>query len=1004
MKMNLLKGILGSLLGGAALMLLAPSAYSQGYYYTQNFEGARNLEAVNFTTIDSNGDGKTWALSGESSFANLDGVTDYDHRYTKYPVYIDTNNNDDWLLTPSIRFEAGKTYKTTIIFCKTYYANPGQVLEVKLGTAKNAASMTTTLLAPSDINIPEYGGNSLWTHEFVISVPTTGDYYLGVHAIGQPAVKVGLTDINIENGISLVTPAAPTDFEFTHDATDAKKVTVSFKAPDKAKDGSTLNALTKIEVRRNGDLVSTIDNPTPGTRQYVDNIVAVSGVYTYTAQAFTASGGGDLASATTFVGINTPSSVKNVVARNTGSDKANISWEAPTLDKDGYPIIASILTYDVYRTPLYSSEATLVASDVAGLSCDDLIEADEDAAEPFQQFYTYSVVAKSSEGSAPAVSSNPLPLGDPYAVPYLESFPRGRASNIFTSTSLAGNTRWSLTNSLDDVTSVDGDGIAYLDGQIGGVASCFSGLIDLTGMVSPTLSYYTYNIAGADPADNELEIVITATDGTSKTIARYSPDMYWNKSIVPLTEFADKVIRINFNGYRNNNTYLCLDAIEVTNIFAHDLKVTGMSVPAKVHTDEPFNITVDVLNAGSVDSGDYTVELYCDGAKVDTYGGTSLKVGDFDHVSFTRTHGILDAEKAVYSAKVIYANDQDNSNNESDEVETTIVKNSYPVVEDLTGAVDGSNITLTWSEPNTENARPYEVVEDFERYDSWANSGVGDWVFVDQDKAVIAGFNNGEEVVEMPGIPSYSQQSWWVFDNSTENFNNGSFETLSGRKFLASMISGIQGEGVVQNDDWAISPRLYGGPQTITVNARSYSLMESEFETFEVLYSTGSTNPADFTSVRIERNIPGEFNAYEFDLPDGAKRFAIRNISNGKMMLMVDDVVYTPEGDPAAFSINGYNVYRDGVKINTAPVEENEFTDINVPEGKHVYNVTVIYSAGESMFSNDWSAKGAEVTDITVEDGEMEFFNLQGIRVLNPERGQIYIVRKGNSVNKVIIR
>lgn len=991
----------------AAAALLSPLfASAQGTYYSPDLKNARTLADIGFTAIDANGDGNTWAPNGGVvTFRNLDGASCT--AVDKYPIFIGANANDDWMLTPGIRFEAGKTYKGHILMCKTMFAAVGEVLEMKMGTEKSASGMNVTILPKSELIIPEFGGNSLWTFEFEISVPTTGDYYIGFHCIGKPAVKVGLAELIIENGISTVTPEAVSDIEFIRDATDPKKVTIEFTAPSKAKDGSDLTSLSKIEINRNGDLLTTIQNPVPGARQSYTTTVAVNGLYTFSVQAFTANGGGDIASGTTFVGVNTPSQVTDIKAANTGNKSATISWEAPTVDKDGYPILDSYLKYDVYRTPLYSSERTLVGENVTVTKFEDTLSDNDENAEagdesPTQQFYIYSVVAKTSEGSASAVSAIAVPMGEPYETPYAESFNGGRASKLFTTTSLQGNTRWSVTNTLDDVNSIDGSGLAYLDGQIGGTGAYLTGLIDLSAMSSPTLSYYTYNIAGADPADNELQVVVNATDGTSKTFDFVAPELYWNKTILPLDEFAGKTVTLTFVGKRNNNTYLCLDAIEISNIFMHDLKAAAIRVPAKVHTDEPFTVTVDVVNAGSTVSGDYSVELYCDGSLADTYEATALGVGEYDYVAFTRVHGILSADTAVYSATVVYAQDSDESNNATEEVETIVRKNSYPVVTDLSGSDANGAILLTWSEPSTDKAQPYEVTEDFENYTSWANSNVGDWIFVDRDQAVIAGFNDGEQTIEMPGIPSYSQQSWWVFDNSTENFNNGSFATLSGNKFLASMVSGIQGQGFVQNDDWAISPALYGGAQTITVNARSYSLAESDWESLEVLYSTGSLNPDDFVSIRTEAGVPSEFTEYEFDLPDGAERFAIRNISFGKMMLMVDDVTYIPVGDPAAFSINGYNVYRDGVKINDVPVEENEYTDSAAPEGNHTYNVTVIYSAGESRFSNDWGGSSSSVAGLDAESTPAEYYDLQGIRVTNPLPGNIYILKIGNKAIKVI--
>jgi len=120
---------------------------------------------------------------------------------------------------------------------------------------------------------------------------------------------------------------------------------------------------------------------------------------------------------------------------------------------------------------------------------------------------------------------------------------------------------------------------------------------------------------------------------------------------------------------------------------------------------------------------------------------------------------------------------------------------------------------------------------------------------------------------------------------------------------------------------------------------------------------------------------------------------------------MVDDITYIPVGDPAAFSINGYNVYRDGVLLNTEPVEENEYEDIDSGDGDHTYHVTVLYSAGESQFSNAYSTNSTGVENISAEDNApVRYYNLQGMPVASPRAGRAYIRVQGNKVTKTIIK
>jgi hypothetical protein len=943
----------------------APPKHADGdnTYYSCNFQlssSVKTLEALGFTVLDSNEDGTTWTgTSSTTTFRTLNGESV--SAIYAYPATIANSNMDDWLITPSIRFEAGKTYQATFTMAKYAYAAHNDIFEIKLGSDKTADAMTTTII-PST-TLPEKGGNTLWSYTATISVNETADYYIGVHATGQKVGKLGITSIEIENGIALITPSAPEDFTVTPNQNGEKSAEISFKAPSTDKNGDALESLTKVEIARNGSVIKTFESPVCGeTYSFTDETIAVSGDYTYTATAFTEAGGGDPATASVFIGVNVPASATNVTATNLSNKSAKISWEAPSVDKDGNYINPALVTYDVARAPLYSSDYTTIAEGISELSyTDELLDADAEDAEASQQFYVYTVTAKTSQGAADEVTAYPLPLGDPYTVPYIESFTNGRAQHIFTSRSLVSNNYWSQTTDFDDVTSADNDnGMIYLNGAIGGKAIMFTGLIELTDCESPTLSFYTYNITNCDPADNTLQVVVTATDGTSKTFDEFIPGDGWVKTLYPLNDFIGKTIAIRFIGGRQNNTTLHLDDIEISDIFPTDITLKGISAPAKVQTDKDYDVVVNILNSGQNAIDAYTVELMRDGQVVATANEQNLPVGAYKNITFKENMTILSDDEVTYQAVVTAEGDTHTADNTSDEVSVKVQKPNYPTVTDLTGTIENSGaVSLSWGEPDTSKAQPYEVTEDFESYDSWATSNVGDWVFVDKDEATIAGFSEAT----MPGIDSYSQQSWWVFDNSIDDFNNGSFATLSGCKFLASMVTGIQGEGYVQNDDWAISPELYGGPQTIVINARSYDL--EELETFEVLYSTGSLNPDDFVSLGTYEDISSDWVAYEVELPDGAKRFAIRNISYGKYVLMVDDVTYTPVGEPSAFTINGYNVYRDNVKLNSEPIEENEFVDETADGDAHEYAVTVLYTAGESMFSNIYSnmSSGVALTE-----------------------------------------
>ena len=73
------------------------------------------------------------------------------------------------------------------------------------------------------------------------------------------------------------------------------------------------------------------------------------------------------------------------------------------------------------------------------------------------------------------------------------------------------------------------------------------------------------------------------------------------------------------------------------------------------------------------------------------------------------------------------------------------------------------------------------------------------------------------------------------------------------------------------------------------------------------------------------------------------------SLNGRKVTLIWNDPVY--EG----LDLHGYNVYRDGEKINTALVTDLMYEDELADDFLHTYTVTAMYSAGESGHSNSVS-------------------------------------------------
>ena len=68
------------------------------------------------------------------------------------------------------------------------------------------------------------------------------------------------------------------------------------------------------------------------------------------------------------------------------------------------------------------------------------------------------------------------------------------------------------------------------------------------------------------------------------------------------------------------------------------------------------------------------------------------------------------------------------------------------------------------------------------------------------------------------------------------------------------------------------------------------------------------------------------------------------------------------------------------------------------------YNVTMKMGDTTRSFSILYTSTPAAVETIDVAGGQAEYFNMPGLRVSEPVKGQMYIVRQGGKVSKTVVR
>ncbi len=447
--------------------------YGRGYEvpWTETFDKASSLNL--FTVIDANNDGSTWTWSRFKTKA----VT-----YS----YNSKNAADDWLLTPPISLKAGRKYKLTFDEHVTLASYP-EKLEVSFGEGLNPASYQVAMKKTTFTNA-DFENQTVY-----ITPATDGNYHIGFHACSD--ANNGLLYIdNLELDVEAeaTAPAAVDDAKASAAAYGANPVTISFKAPVKAINGTSLQTISKVEVKvKNGDAVKVFETPAPGEALSCNDDNATKGQNHYVITAYNESGAGTRTEVTAFVGNDAPAAPADITASGNGDGSLKLSWTTPEKGKNGGYINKAQLTYTAYTVD-EDGYANLYEEEIKGNSIS-LADLDNTGDQRFEYF---GVSATNKEGESDIMPSNSVIMGDAYTLPFADSFAYGKlAYGIWYSEKTGSN-----SFGLDDTTSADNDGgcVSFVAAEDKAIASFCSGKIALGGCDNPVLTFDYYCQPGSD--------------------------------------------------------------------------------------------------------------------------------------------------------------------------------------------------------------------------------------------------------------------------------------------------------------------------------------------------------------------------------------------------------------------------------------------------------------------------------------------------------------------------
>ncbi len=858
-----------------------------------------------YTVLDVNNDKSTWEWDKKKKAAS------YKYSYR--------NRADDWLISSPLKLEAGKTYKVSYKACASGGSYFPERIEAKWGKGKTVEAMTEELTPVTELKDYNYQ-----FFEKEIIPDADGNYFLGFHAISDASRSlIYLDSLRVEVKPMAAAPGAATNLTAKSDKTGALKATIEFDAPSKTIDGGTLDAITKIEVKRGEDLLTELHNVAPGSHQVVTDENAQRGTNNYTVIAYNASGVGEKATTSAFVGEDKPDRPKVKVLDRTSGVK--VSWQE-VQGVNGELIVPDKVRYDVFNvTPegylgdSISSVTGKLALEVNGLDND----------KGNQMFKQWAVRAVNSGGES-EYGLGAIVVGAPYALPYRNSMKDGTLEDKFVGITRTSNrfVVGTVAVSCDD----DGGSIA-LSSHVPAACTLSFGKFNFAGVKAPKMLFYYRSPINAP---FKLRVEVEHKDGTvEKTWEQDFNDntnVQWQRVLVDLpASLANEsyaIIRLTGETSQEMHQYFFLDNINIFDPREKDASVELLK-PVAVKKGQIAKLNVKVVNEGLADIVDAKVLVTVDGEEIARQKIEKvLKTKDVAEFNADyRTTTLNDKEQLEVEAKVIVDGDLCREN---DVAKNTLnaTAEDVPAPKNLKAEVGTANsVNLTWDTPELSAAT---VEDDFESYEDWGTD-FGKWTTVDADHG-LAGKLSATETYPHQGEA-------WAFLNWKPNGIVNGITTHSGSKTAVALFQVDETGNFVNADNWLISPRLSGKAQTVSFWVNNMS-GPGGGEKFEVLTSASNTDTKNFVKVGdtySQEN--GRWTQIQVAVPQGTNHFAIHHITEGNQayIFMIDDAVFESSDTPYA-----YRIYRSRKPIGD--VETTKYDDLSYnADSEIVYHVTAVY-------------------------------------------------------------
>lgn len=866
-----------------------------------------------WTIVDANHDGSTWEPSSDGAIYWFDEL----------------NKADDYLISPRAYLEPGRSYSLQVT-AESADEEYLETMEVRIGKAPTAEAMQTVAVSEVELDAPvpfDFGNDR-------IQVDEAGYYYFGLHATSDAdAYYILASRLEFNYGIEDKSPLAPANLSVEADPTGKLKATLRFTAPTMADDGTALTSPLTLEVRREG-VIQTFEGIQPGAQAaFIDSLIQSPGVKEWTVALYNGQSRGHEARLSLYVGVDCPQAPATIAIYD-NNDKLDFHWTATSnYGVTGGYVDPESVTYSIWSVYIYgASYYTLDEELVSGIKGTDYTM--EIPTNEGQQGVTYYAVTATNEAGTSSGRFGSAYTGCPYDLPFRETVKNGSTRY-----------NWTVRSNSDYVHAYIGEegvgddtSFELYSEQPAQQATLLGGKIAM-GVESPWLTVDLR--ASGHPS---IEVFVQRPGEAAQSAAMWFPGDTFSNYKLDLTPYRnDAWVRISYSISFDSESSVLFDNITVLDLPSDNLlaKVIAPSTLAKGRTS---TLTLEAQNMGRnlIAASQARVSLEANGQTLlDEAIDSTLPYYESRLYDVQFTPSVFSSASSVtVTGRVTYSGDQ---KAEDDEFTVILPLNEPAVPAPVNVAANDlgdGQCSVSWEGPATPSM---VMTEDFENVPNGSLTLDG-WTFIEGDPTTFCCSVMGDY-----SYPHQEENVGWIIIDPEEAFYEGATDrnpTLvphSGKQYAASFYKRDASSNLASNDDWMISPLLPGTSET--VDFWLASVMENYFATVEVLYSTSDDIDINqFESVGTAETYLTDFEHFTFTLPAGARRLALREVTEAPEFLMckLDDVTFVADAP-----LQGFRIYVDGQPV--ADADALTLSQIvTLAAGQHDICVTALYDGAES--------------------------------------------------------